>query len=67
MSRNRATAKQRKQQQYRYGYRAKQGEKAPEASKDFAYSNMEQVPDIERDKRQKQSEAEQKKVRDTRG
>jgi hypothetical protein len=67
MSRNRATAKQRKQQQYQYGSRAKQGETAPEASKDFADSNMEQVPDIERDKRQKQSEAEQKKVRDTRG
>ena len=32
MSRNRATAKQRKQQQYRYGYRAKQGETAPEES-----------------------------------
>jgi hypothetical protein len=40
MSRNRATAKQRKQQQYRYGYRASsqrtQGETAPEACKPFA-------------------------------
>jgi hypothetical protein len=40
MSRNRATAKQRKQQQYRYGYRASsqrtQGETAPEAFKSFA-------------------------------
>ena len=40
MSRNRATAKQRKQQQYRYGYRASsqrtQGETVPEAFKPFA-------------------------------
>ena len=63
MSRNRATAKQRKQQQYRYGYRAKQGETAPETSKDLADSIMQQAPEIEQDALNGQSEAEQKKVR----